>query len=103
MFNIVSNFSVENIKFKKLTRGIKNQKKCFLACVSPQMAQVEERLVAAAPAAPLTLPPPVDSRPRPARPSEESSDDSSDRRKKEKKEKKTKKREKRERREREGS
>ena len=71
------------------------------------MAQVEERLAAAAPAqaptAPLALPPPVESPPLPARLSEESSNDSSDGRKKEKKGKKKKKREKRERRERERS
>ena len=71
------------------------------------MAQVEEGLAAAAsahaPAAAQALPPPVESRPPPARPSEESRDDSSDRRKKEKKEKKKKKRDKRERRERERS
>ena len=71
------------------------------------MAQVEERLAAAAPAqapaAPPALPPPLESRPPPARPSDESSDDSSDRRKQEKKEKKKKKTEKRERRERERS
>ena len=68
------------------------------------MAQVEARLAVAAPAqapaAPLALPPAVESRPPPVRPSDESSNDSSDRRKKEKKEKKKKKREKRERRER---
>ena len=73
----------------------------FFACVSPQMAQLEERLAVAAPAqapaAPPALPHPVESLPPPARPSEESSDDSSDRRKKEKKEKKKKKRERRER------
>ena len=72
-------------------------------CVSPQMAQVEQRLaVVAALAAPPALAPPPPPTP-PARPSEESSEDSLDERKKEKKEKKKKKREKRERTEREGS